>query len=175
MKSLKGILLALLTCLSIQSTAAPDDEAYFRQFLYRKENLSNDPDFPNYIHRFLMSDYNIKFRRSDGQYIRPLALLLLLDNGKFWLGYKEHVFKNPDDLVFFPGACKIIQGAWSVPDRQLYIENIAVGDRLLFRGQNAVSIVFSQNISSDGLAGLPLATSLGGSNVNPSEMQNFCF
>ncbi|MFZ3229706.1 MAG: hypothetical protein WA160_05850 [Pseudobdellovibrio sp.] len=174
MNFLSKFFLPLLIVLNvIAANASSDDEDYFNQFLFQKENLSDDPDFPNYIFHYIVSKYDIKFQRNDGVFVNPLVSLMLFPDKTFWLEYRENYFTNPDDHSFYPGPCLRQTGTWKVTDKQLEIDTYAIGNRHMSNSQNGIVINFLKDMKSPGLTQIPLETSLGSGNSDPREF-NFC-
>ncbi|MGZ5279783.1 MAG: hypothetical protein ACXWC9_07575, partial [Pseudobdellovibrionaceae bacterium] len=63
--------LLLVLVFNLQALAADADLDYFKQFLFQKEMIGNDPDFPRYNYYFLMTAWNDKTPMPDGRYLRP--------------------------------------------------------------------------------------------------------
>lgn len=155
------------------SFAGPTDKAYFEQFLYQKENTSDDPDFPTYQYRFLMSQWNYKFQRPDGKWVGPDLSLFLYADGTYLAIYKENYFDQPDSMQFMPGPCQKIYGKWNVPDKILMINDFAEGDKAFIDNKNAMTITFTKNLTSEGLQGKKINFTHGFANYGPDEA--FCF
>lgn len=174
-KTLPVALIASFAVLGFSSLsfAAPSDKAYFEQFLYEKENTSDDPDFPTYQYRFLMSQWNYKFQRPDGKWVSPDMSLFLYADGSYLAIYKENYFNKPDDMQFTPGPCTKITGKWNVPDKMLMINDFAEGDKAFIENKNALTMTFTKNLTSEGLQGKKINFTHGYSNYGPDEA--FCF
>ncbi|MDP7321541.1 MAG: hypothetical protein QF441_13095 [Bacteriovoracaceae bacterium] len=90
----------------------PDHSAYFNQFLFKKENVSEDPDFPETQFRFLMIGLPRIFKDEDGNKRSVTLEIGLFKNATFKSLYRENKFIN--DTNFFPAGCKEIAGTWKV-------------------------------------------------------------
>jgi|GEM_PF-4325757 len=148
----------------LKASAGTADVEYFKQFLYKKENTSSDPDFPSYQHRFLMTTWNDMIRRPDGKYLNPVSNLFMYEDGTFILIYKENYFDNPNGGSFFPGPCKKIQGRWSVPDKTLVLEGLGIGERTTIHGSQGVRLTYQRDIHSPQLKGHSVDAGYGISN-----------
>lgn len=174
MKALKIIFLFMIVLGALKAFAAPDDTAYFNQFLFRKENTSQDPDFPTYSYRYLMSEYKFVYQLPNGKYVGPRVALILLADGTFWMEYAEFYLNSPDDQQFDIGPCKRIQGNWSVPTNKLQLADFAAGDRATVDSVNAVVLNFTKDMASPGLTNVPMKLSMGFSDFDPRQPNFFC-
>jgi hypothetical protein len=154
-----------------QSFAGPEDLAYFKQFLFKKENVSDDPDFPSYQVRFLMSTWNDKIPMANGKYLNAHGNLYLYENGTFVFRYSENYFDTPDANQFTPGPCKKLSGHWSVPDKNLVLDGIGYGERAMVDNFHAVRFTYTQDLHSPGLKGHSVNFAYGFSNTE----EIFCF
>lgn len=169
----KFVLISLLfaTMIGAKSFAGADDLAYFQQFLYQKENTSDDPDFPEYQYRYVMTKWNDMVQMPDGRYLNPAVSLYMYADQTFLLVYKENYFQTPDSQQFMPGPCKKITGNWSVPDKQLVLEGVGHADRATSNGNHAMLITYEKDLGSPGLTGHTVNAELGYSNTD----MIFCF
>ena len=172
---MRNIFLALIILTSLfagkAAFAGPDDLAYFKQFLYQKENISDDPDFPEYQYRMVMTKWNHMVQMPDGRYLNPYVNLYMYEDGTFLLTYKENYFQTPDSQQFMPGPCQKITGKWSVPGTQLILEGVGHADRAFENGKNSLLLTYEKNLNSEGLAGQSVTAELGYSNTD----MIFCF
>lgn len=174
LSKVKFLLAAILLVTSISTHAGPDDTAYFNQLLFRKDDIGNDPDFPTYSYRFLMSKYNFLFQRDDGKYVNPMISVLLYPDGTYWMEYRENYLNTPDDTQFEMGPCKRSKGTWSVPNDKLELGDFAIGSRELVDGRNGISFSFTKNILSNGIMKAPMTMGLGFSDFDPRQPTFFC-
>jgi hypothetical protein len=151
------------------------DREYFKQFLYQDKVDNSDPDFPKHEYRWLMSPYNLKIPLDADHDLNPWISLFLLEDGHYKMVYKENIFdkKNPDS--FMPGACKVIEGRWDVPEKELNLDNLASGTRHFENNQNAVMLFFKQNIVSNVVQGVPISMTLGFGNYDIKDAKCFPF
>lgn len=161
---MKKLFLSFLLVFS--SVLFADDRAYYEQFLYREDNTSDDPDFPQISFRYLMNDYNFVIDIEDGKKLRPSTSLLLFKDGSYHLRYQEmQILPNGS---FFPGACKTQDGQWDVREGRLVLDqDFASGIRHFAHNQNQVMMTFHQAISHQAFKGKPNSFSLGFSNHDP--------
>lgn len=159
------------------SYAGPQDVDYFKQFLYRVEKFEEDPDNPIVQYRFLMNGMGEKIPLADGRTLLASVKVFMQENQKFLMIYDEaFLTRLPGGQEgFMPGQCKEIEGNWSVPDTQLVIEDLALGDRAIERSENKVKLTFSRDIVTAGLKGSSTVMSLGYSNVGIENSRCFKF
>jgi hypothetical protein len=166
-------LLTLVTQLfSFSASAGPDDLAYFKQFLFAKENSSSDPDFPQYQYRYLMA--NPTFVNSKQQKVMAGITLILYPDGTAEYTYRELIETTPP--MARPNGCKTFQSKWSVPDTSLVLEKIGTGARGYLADQyppQTVKVTFDQNFISDGLKGMSVDFTYG--TANTEHGNQFCF
>jgi hypothetical protein len=148
-----------------------NDRAYFEQFIFKMENMSDDPDFPTYQYRYLMSDGQQKIRRADGKEIMTWVSLFLKSDGQYKIHYREHLLNN--DGGFFPNGCKVIDGEWDVVNGELRIGDIAVGVKHFQDNQHHVMIKFTKSLITPEVVGVNNSYGYGFSNM--SEDQAICF
>ena len=175
-------LILLFTNLHIvPSFAGPGDLAYFKQFLYKEENVSTDPDFPSVIYQYLMMS-DLKFVDAAGKNVIANGVIQMFADGHFVFVYKEMkemVFPGsppgtPPQL--FPNGCKTFEGKWSVPEALLMMGGIGSGARDYDATQyppEAVKVTFEKDYLSAGLQGKSATFFYGQSNFG-NEAQ-FCF
>jgi len=160
------ILMIVLQILLVSVTFA-DDRAYFEQFIYKVENISDDPDFPEYQYRSLLSDSTLRVATADGKNLMLWINLYLLENGTFKLIYKENVMQ--DNGGFFPNGRREINGNWDVRDTTLVVGEIATGIRHFSDNRNQVLIKFNLPIISKEVVNIDINFDYGYSNY-PIEM-----
>lgn len=153
--------------------AAPADLEYFKQFLYQDIEDKSDPDFPSHTYRWLMSKYNFKISIDDQYEMEPRTSLFLLENGTYKIVYDEMIFEKKDPSRFYPGFCKVILGRWDVPDKNLELDRLAVGERLMVNEQHAVSLQFKENINKPVLKDVPIPMTLGFGNYSIDQAKCF--
>lgn len=142
--------------------AGADDLEYFKQFIYRKEEVGNDPDFPEYQYRYLMMKWNDMVQMPDGRYLNPSVSIRMYEDQTFLMVYKENYFQTPDSQQFMPGPCKKITGKWSVPDKQLMLEGVGYADRSQDEfGGLGIKLTYTQNLNSPGLQGHSVIGGMG--------------
>ncbi len=162
----KILSLALMTIFTFSNVHAGDDDlAYFKQFLFQKENISDDIDFPEYQYRFVMTYWNDKVQLPDGRWLNPNLDVRLYEDGTFVAYYRENYYQNSTDLSFLPGPCKKMTGKWSVPGLQLILEGIGYADRAIVENKNALKITYDTDIISK-ITGHSVEASLGYSNTD---------
>jgi len=175
MKALSLFLsLAVLMSWSSQSSADENDLAYFKQFIYAKESIGNDPDFPQYQYRFIVTKWNDMVQMPDGRYLNPSVSIFLYDNGTFLMTYKENYFETPTSTQFSLGPCRKIEGKWSVPEKQLVLEGVGRADRAFVDGKNALDLIYDVNLNSQGLKDHHVESSYGYANYGPEEAIMMC-
>jgi hypothetical protein len=167
------LLFSLITLLSINAHAGPTDRAYFEQFLYKEEDISTDPDFPQIQYRYMSGQSDVKTQIADGRYVALWVDVALYQDGTYEMQYREMYFQKPTDTSFIPGRCHSILGKWDVPNTQLEIDNYFVGDPLLYSGQNAVQITMKKEIVSPEMVGKTVRMLLAYSNVSLKQMMCF--
>lgn len=167
-----AITILLTQIFSFSSFAGPDDLSYFKQFLFTKENMSNDPDFPQYQYRYLMA--NPTFVNSKQQKILAGISLILYPDGSVEYTYREMIEMKPP--MAMPNGCKTFQTKWSVPDALLVLDKIGSGGRGYLADQyppQTVKVTFDQNFISDGLKGMSVDFTYG--IANTEHANQFCF
>ncbi|MBC7397357.1 MAG: hypothetical protein H7333_07925 [Bdellovibrionales bacterium] len=166
---------------AIAAFAGPGDLDYFKQFLYKEENSSTDPDFPNIIYRYLMMS-DLKFVNSRGENVIANGVIQMFADGHFVFVYhemKEMVFPGsppgtPPGLV--PAGCKTFEGKWSVPEALLVLPGVGSGVKDYMATQyppEAVKVTFEKDYLSAGLKDRAATFFYGQSNFG-NEAQ-FCF
>jgi hypothetical protein len=145
---LTAILIGLCSSLLCSSlaTAAADDEAYFQQFIYRKESTSQDPDYPSFVYRLLGSLPNIHIPIGNNQELQLVTAIKMNANHTYTMLYTDRV-KDPNSSTWFPRACNSVTGQWSVPGKSLILtdENghpILQGDRFFADYQYEVQMTY---------------------------------
>lgn len=181
MKKFLALVLVLcsLTVASQNANAGPDDLAYFKQFLYRVDADTSDPDFPEYTYFHLGTFWNFKIPLSTTHYMTIPTAFYLNDNRTYEASYKEQLWKNDD--TWMPGSkCLKFTGTWGVPDKTLLIykdgEVIAEGVRSTWSGQHAVTFTFHKAIINPAIVGKVVQATIVQGNVskdNPSPMPCF--
>lgn len=161
----------LVGALSLEASAGPADLAYFKEFIYKKENISDDPDFPEYQYRFLMTTWNDMVPLADGRYMNPGGSIYLYEDGTFLFTYRENYFEKPDAQQFIPGPCKKITGKWSVPDTKLVLEGVGSAERATVDGFNGIRLTYEKDLHSPGLKNHAVDASYAFSNTD----MIFCF
>ncbi len=175
------LILLLSSLYASPSIAGPGDLEYFKQFIYKEENVSTDPDFPSIIYQYLMMS-DLKFVDSNGQKVIANGVIQMFADGHFVFVYKElkeMVFPGsppgtPPQL--FPNGCKTFEGQWSVPDALLMLSGIGFGARdydATHYPPEAVKVSFEKDYLSPGLQGQSATFFYGQSNFG-NEAQ-FCF
>lgn len=165
---------AILMSVSSSSFADENDVAYFKQFIYVKESIGNDPDFPQYQYRFISPKWNDMVPMSDGRYLNPSVSIFLYENGTFMMTYKENYFETPTSTQFMPGPCRKIEGKWSVPQKQLVLEGVGRADRALVDGKNAMELIYDVNLNSAGIKDHHVEASYSYGNYGPDEALMMC-
>lgn len=174
LSSLLIISLALFfSCFGSSSFAAPEDLEYFKQFLYQHNIDDSDPDFPKHEYRWLMSQYDFKIPLDDEHEMAPRVSLFLLENGTYKMVYDEFIFEKKDPTRFVPGYCKVIEGRWDVPDKNLELGSLALGERYMVYDQHAVLLKFQESINRSVLKGAAIPMSLGFGNYDITQARCF--
>ncbi|MDA8793148.1 hypothetical protein N9N67_07875 [Bacteriovoracaceae bacterium] len=91
---------------------------YYEQFLLKKENVSDDPDFPEYIYRFLGNGLAKKVEINGKKYSITYTLGLNKD-GSYKGKYQE--FYHPNEQDFYLHKCIELRGEWDVHAGDLLI------------------------------------------------------
>lgn len=151
--------------------AAADDEAYFRQFLYRIENVGNDPDYPVKIYWLLLADALTPIPLPQNKSLYLLNDLKLNDDGTFQIEYNDGI-GDTGASTWMPRYCVVLEGTWSVPDKSLIFTSkdgrqIMKGDRHFAHQKNAVMFTFLPAFPVKELRGLQAAFDMGQSNTEP--------
>lgn len=168
-------LLAAFALTAAVAHAAPEDEAYFRQFLYSVENTSEDPDYPSYQYRFLMSDFEFKYEVEPGVFVRPSVDLFLHDDHTYVGTFSEFYEDAQGNSI--PGRflhCTKLRGEWNVPQTELMLPDFLSGARTLYERRNAIEATFLADRLPT-LAGRKVVLDLGYSNQSEAEALNFCW
>ena len=170
---MKKFLAALIVLASLAAYAASDIE-YYKQFLFVEENSSEDPDFPEYQYRFLMSeDVGAKFVGADGKTRLAQMDIALYDNGTYRMKYRESVIM--DNGGFYQETCKDMSGTWAVPaDRLEFDQDLMFGARHFSDNKNKIKVNLAQTIKSPEVKALNLILDYGYSNA-PVEILFKCF
>lgn len=157
----------LLSAVIILSTsfltfAGPDDEAYFRQFLFRKVNLEKDQDFPpRYRYYSIAHDMPFEIAYPNGDKLTVLFNLYLNEDGTWDAMYTDFIkpagYREGDSLAI--RTCSVTRGTWLVPDKELVIvneagETIYNGERSIVWGKNAVKFRFTDAFPISELRGV---------------------
>lgn len=161
------------TFLGSFSFAAPEDLEYFKQFLYQHNIDTSDPDFPQHEYRWLMSQYGYRIPLDEEHEMEPNISLFLLGDGAYKIVYNEYIFEKKDPTRFVPGTCKVIEGRWDVPDKNLELGPLAFGERVMVHDQHGVLLKFKENINRPGLKEAALPMSLGFGNYDISQARCF--
>jgi hypothetical protein len=151
--------------------AGPDDEAYFRQFLFQKITDVSDPDFPNISYHWLMAGFPFSVELNSTQDLIIQFSVFLYDNGTFNIMYKDFV-QDKGATFFFPRACYQIGGLWSVPDKVLILKNqngevIMEGRRHQEYGQHRVLFLMTSGFPQSEVRGVNESFGLGQSQQEP--------
>jgi hypothetical protein len=168
---MKKLMCAFLIVLSSLSFAS--DRAYFEQFLYLEENISDDPDFPQLQYRYLVNGKDIRFTSEDGSTRFANFALALFPNGTYKMVYKEmYVFDNGG---FAPYVCKVLNGVWDVPNDRLEIDSdLAFAGRFSESGTNKVLLRFNRAISSSAITNIDFVLDYTYSNAG-TDLSFRCF
>lgn len=171
---MKKILAALLVVASLTAIAVDSDIEYYKQFLFAEENASDDPDFPEYQYRFLMSeDIGAKFVGADGKTRLAQMDVALYDNGTYRMKYRESVIMANGG--FYQETCKDMSGTWAVPaDRLEFDKTLMFGARHFSDQRNKVKVNLAQTIKSPEVKNLNIILDYGYSNA-PVEILFKCF
>jgi len=154
--------------------ADADDVAYFQQFIYEENSDSTDPENIVVSSRFLMSDYMATTPMPNGDNLNVHMSILLFKDFKFAVVYKENLFPKGSTGGFMPGACKIIEGTWSVQNGQAVLPGIAVLDRALWQGQAATKLTVTDVVATAEAKGFQAVASFGFSNMTKDQIL-YCF
>ncbi len=145
---------------------------YFEQFLFKKEDVSDDPDFPEYIYRYLMSGLQIDFVNAAGEKMGAKLQIGLFEDGTFRAVYDEIKYLD-DNGGFFPAGCKEITGTWDVPNDELELfhegKNVFVGSKHFEENEHRVLTTLVSPILSNEAIKLSFSLSLGYTNVGYPE------
>ena len=163
----------LLSFFASSSFAALEDLEYFKQFLYQHNIDNSDPDFPRHEYRWLMTEFGTRIPLDEKYEMNPRISLFLLGDGNYKMVYEENIFEKKDPSKFVPGYCKVIEGRWDVPDKNLEIDQLAFGERHMVYGQHAVLIKFKENINRSALKGFPISMAFGFGNYSIDEAKCF--
>ncbi len=155
-----------------------DDEAYFRQFLFQKET-SDDGDGEIHVQwRFLMGSKEIQI--TPNELLSAQVNVFLMEDGTSDIIYREMFKVRADENSEWRydlrrgGICPaVVSGKWTVPGKQLMLDDVAVGDRTIEHSQNAVLVTFAKAILSPALAGQSVVLSYGYSNSG-EKVPPFC-
>ncbi len=152
-------------------------EEYFNQFLFKEEDVSDDPDFPEVQYRFLMSGLHREFVSQEGEKRGLVLQIGLFEDKSFKALYKEIKFIN-DNGNFFPAGCKEISGNWFVENNKLVLvdNGIVVFSGEKFFSDDKHAVLFNQHM--DYISVLPKAVkkvdlTLGYTNIGYPENMLF--
>jgi hypothetical protein len=164
----------------VDETVLDDTEGleYFEQFLFSKEDISDDPDFPEFQYRYLMSGLHKDFLNDSGERKGAKLSIGLFKDGSFRAVYDE--IKYNDNGGFFPAGCKELSGEWDVDNSKLILTSNGV---VLFSGakhfqdnQHMIMINLKESILSSEALGLNFDSSLGYTNSEyPEDQLLKCF
>src|SRR5689334_669808 len=125
------VLFALVFLFVASAHAGPDDLAYFQQFEYRVDVDNSDPDFPKQTMRYLMADSNVRYPLADGRLMGVQMDVLLNHDGTYEVYYQEMYFQPDNPNAFMPGRCGKRTGTWAVPETQMTLGDLGVGERAM--------------------------------------------
>jgi hypothetical protein len=126
------LLLSLSLILPSQRAfSGSDDEAYFKQFLYKEIVDASDPDFPLTSYQWLVAGFPFEVELDATNNLLIQFSILLFPDGKFLARYNDHI-QGKGSSSFYPRYCHIIEGEWSVPDANLILKDKQ--GRLLLEG-----------------------------------------
>lgn len=155
--------------------AAADDEAYFRQFLYRREDENNDPDFPpKYRYYILVSSIPFDVPLASGETLKAWFDIKLNGDGTFEQVYRDYLLPvghRPDD-PYGERQCVKSAGTWSVPGTELEMRDsggklIFIGARDFVQGRNAIRFSFTDAFLAQELHGVSHAFVMAQGDTEP--------
>jgi hypothetical protein len=140
------------------SLAHANDLAYYQQFPY---TFKEDAD-GNKTYRYLMSTelQGVEVGKIDLGTVYITMMLGLNTDGTF-----TAVFSEMTERFFPVDMHDMIKGNWSVPGDQLVLGDIAVGERAVFDGRNAIKLTFVKDLHTPGLKGKTMLFDYGFSNA----------
>lgn len=168
---MKKILVSFLVLLSVIAFAS--DRAYYEQFFYAEENVSDDPDFPAYQYRWLQSGLGVNFTAANGKKMNVSVDIAMYPDGTYKMKYRENELY--DNGTFWQTTCKEVNGKWDVPADRLELDgDLAFGFRHFANETNQVKLKMNQVLGSSEVKDLDLPLELGYSNA-PADILLKCF
>lgn len=161
---------------STPAQAADEDLEYFKQFMYRVETDNSDPDFPESSYHFLMTQWDFDIPIGNKQSLNTPMTIYMFEDGTFKMQYRENIITEGQSS-FYPKACRIVNGKWSVPDTKLVLTMangavLAEGARHFDNGKHEVLFTFVNYIVSAELKGQTIS---GGTAQGSPHETAFCF
>lgn len=151
--------------------AGPDDEDYFKQFLFHRDPVGSDPDYPAYVYWLLDSDYPSRVPIGNNKELILMTSFEFNSDHTYKMRYTDGIGDVGSD-TWYPRNCKATSGTWSVPTQSLILKDAAgipflQGDRLLKDGKNEVLLTYLPTFPVAELRGQQTSYGMAQSQTDP--------
>ncbi|MGZ3797394.1 MAG: hypothetical protein ACXVB1_13560 [Pseudobdellovibrionaceae bacterium] len=166
-------MMKVLICVCLFVTAFPqslwateaDDLAYYQQFIYEQTEDNRDPENVTVSSRYLMSDFKATTPLPNGDSLNVIADIFLFKDFTFKVVYKENIIPKSSSGQFWPGACKVLAGTWSVKNGVLNLPAFGYLEKAQIQGQMAARMTVTEVIATSEGKGFQAITNYGFSNM----------
>lgn len=186
MKSIAHIAMQLLLSATALSTAhaqgeslyqinGQDPEKYYSQFMFRTEGSCSKP--PLYFH--FLNPRTIKNKigvNAQGQDVN-VSLSIFMTNSSEWIAYYEEqdvIEYTQIGLIYGNTRPLIVRGRYHVDKDKLVLESLGEASAVKYNGQNAIELVFAEDLNSPGLKGTALTMGNSMSSFMPVPELDLC-
>jgi hypothetical protein len=151
----KSFILLLILCVS--SAVKAESLAYFKAFFDREEEITHDPEYPEYEYVNPKNDIYQMKKTGANTGIGLAINLSLSESGKyaFWLLKIDHRWKNNSREIRF-GKCKAYNGKWHYKEGKLFLGNDVVLEAAYVDGLNMMKATFLDAKRPQGTEGLDI-------------------